>query len=97
MEIALGIVPLVIGIALALGAPVIAWFVTSHHLRQHEKQIALAAGAAAETAARYAARGAAVELRIRTLEHIVAARGIDLAEETERLRARRTRARMRSH
>ncbi|GEM_PF-1503832 len=97
MDTALGIAPLALVLAVGVAGPVLAWVATGRYLRLREKQIALAAGAAAEKAARYAASGAAMELRIRTLERIVAERGIDLADETERLRARRARARMRSH
>lgn len=56
------------------------------YMRLREKQIELAASQAAEKAARYAANGAEMEQRIRVLERIVTDRGIDLADEIERLR-----------
>jgi predicted lipid-binding transport protein (Tim44 family) len=55
-------------------------------IRLREKQIEFAAGQAAEKAARYAANGAEIEQRVRILERIVTDRGIDLADEIERLR-----------
>ncbi len=66
-------------------------------IRLREKQIEFAAGMAAEKAARYAANGAEMEQRIRVLERIVTDRGIDIADEIERLRAVPAPEKMGSH
>jgi hypothetical protein len=60
--------------------------VVDRMVRPRERQIELAAGQAAEKAARYAANGAEMEQRVRVLERIVTDRGIDIADEIERLR-----------
>lgn len=66
-------------------------------IRLREKQIEFAAGKAAEKAALYAANGAEMEQRIRVLERIVTDRGIDIADEIERLRAVPAPEKMGSH
>ncbi|MBO9574287.1 MAG: hypothetical protein J7494_00980 [Sphingobium sp.] len=68
----------------------------NRYIKLREKQIELAAGQAAEKAARYAANGAEMEQRVRVLERIVTDRGIDLADEIDRL-AMAAPEKMRSH
>ena len=88
------IIPL-IGVSI----PVVAFvsITTNRYFRLREKQIEFAAGQAAEKAARYAASGAEMEQRIRVLERIVTDRGIDIADEIERLRETSAPAKMRSN
>jgi len=69
----------------------------SHYIKLRERQIEFAASQAAEKAARYAANGAEMEQRVRVLERIVTDRGLDLAEEIERLNENREPAKLRSN
>lgn len=66
-------------------------------IRLREKQLELVAGQAAEKAARYAANGAEMEQRVRVLERIVTDRGIDLADEIDRLSDRTAPEKLRSN
>jgi hypothetical protein len=75
----------VVAVALPVGLIALSQ-VVERFVRLREKQIELAAGQAAEKAARYAANGAVMEQRVRVLERIVTDRGIDIADEIERLR-----------
>jgi hypothetical protein len=88
------IIPL-IGVSIPIFA--IGSVTINRYLRLREKQIELAAGQAAEKAARYAANGAEMEQRVRVLERIVTDRGIDIADEIERLRETPAPAKMRSN
>lgn len=55
---------------------------------RHREAMATALNAqAAERAAQYAAGGERLEQRVRVLERIVTERGIDIADEIERLRS----------
>ena len=75
----------VVAVALPVGVIALSQ-VIGRFIRLRERQIELAAGQAAEKAARYAANGAEMEQRVRVLERIVTDRGIDIADEIERLR-----------
>ncbi len=55
-------------------------------LQIKEKQLTIMSGDAAEKAAQYAAKTERLEQRMRVLERIVTDRGIDVADEIERLR-----------
>ncbi len=84
-------------IAISIPVVAIAASTVNKVIRLREKQIEFAAGQAAEKAARYAANGAEMEQRIRVLERIVTDRGIDLADEIERLRHEPEGAKMRTN
>lgn len=84
-------------LAVSLPVVAIASGTVNRYIKLRERQIAFAAGQAAEKAARYAANGAEMEQRIRVLERIVTDRGIDLAEEIERLRGLPAPEKMRSN
>lgn len=55
-------------------------------LAHREKQMELEARMVAERAAQYATQNGRLEERVRVLERIVTDRGIDLADEIDRLR-----------
>jgi ABC-type phosphate transport system auxiliary subunit len=55
-------------------------------LRLKEKQLQMQSHATAEKAAQYAAHTERLEQRVRVLERIVTDKGIDVAEEIDRLR-----------
>lgn len=84
-------------IAVSIPLVGIASVTVNRYIRLRERQIEFAAGQAAEKAARYAANGAEMEQRIRVLERIVTDRGIDLAEEIDRLRDMAAPEKIRSH
>ena len=85
-------------VAIALPVGVIALSqVVERFIRLREKQIEFAASKAAEKAARYAANGAEMEQRVRVLERIVTDRGIDIADEIERLRDMKMPEKLRSN
>lgn len=88
------IIPL-IGVCIPIVA--IASVTVNKLIRLREKQIEFAATQAAEKAARYAANGAQMEQRVRVLERIVTDRGLDLAEEIDRLNDAPELAKMRSN
>jgi hypothetical protein len=88
------IIPL-IGVCIPVVA--IASVTVNKLIRLREKQIEVAANQAAEKAARYAANGAEMEQRIRVVERIVTARGIDLSDEIDRLNGLPELAKMRSN
>ena len=58
-------------------------------LRLKEKQLQMHSTATAEKAAQYAAHTERLEQRVRVLERIVTDKGIDVADEIERLRDER--------
>ena len=86
----------VVAVALPVGVIALS-HVVERFIRLREKQIEFAASQAAEKAARYAANGAEMEQRVRVLERIVTDRGIDIADEIERLRGMKTPVKMRSN
>jgi len=56
------------------------------YLRLKEKQLQMTSDRTAEKAAQYAAHTERLEQRVRVLERIVTDKGIDVAEEIDRLR-----------
>jgi ABC-type phosphate transport system auxiliary subunit len=58
-------------------------------LRLKEKQLQMQSAQTAEKAAQYAAHTERLEQRVRVLERIVTDKGIDVADEIERLRDER--------
>lgn len=60
--------------------------VVKHWLAIKERQIDVMSRDAAEKAAQYAAQTERLEQRVRVLERIVTDKGIDVADEIERLR-----------
>lgn len=56
------------------------------HLKFKEKQLEAIGNETAEKAAQYAAQTERLEARVRVLERIVTDRGVDVAEEIEKLR-----------
>ena len=72
----------------ALCIPVfgIAYAALQRWLAFKERQLGLMSDQAAEKAARYAAQTERLEQRMRVLERIVTDKGIDVADEIERLR-----------
>jgi hypothetical protein len=62
--------------------------VMKHYLRLKERQIDAISVQSAEKAAQYAAHTERLEQRMRVLERIVTDKGIDVADEIERLRDR---------
>jgi nucleoside-triphosphatase THEP1 len=63
--------------------------VMKRYLDMKEKQIAAVTTESAEKAAQYAAHTDRLEQRVRVLERIVTDKGIDVADEIERLRDQR--------
>jgi hypothetical protein len=62
--------------------------VMKHYLALKERQIDAVTVQSAEKAAQYAAHTERLEQRVRVLERIVTDKGIDVADEIERLRDR---------
>jgi hypothetical protein len=62
--------------------------VMKHYLKLKERQIDAVTHQSAEKAAQYAAHTERLEQRMRVLERIVTDKGIDVADEIERLRDR---------
>jgi hypothetical protein len=62
--------------------------VMKHYLKLKERQIDAVSVQSAEKAAQYAAHTERLEQRMRVLERIVTDKGIDVADEIERLRDR---------
>ena len=79
----LGFFFIVVGIPVILG---IGGDMYKRHLKFKEKQLTLLSNETAEKAAQYAAHTERLEARVRVLERIVTDRGIEVAEEIERLR-----------
>ena len=78
---------------LALTIPIIAVIsalVIRPLLKLQERKLELEAKMTAEKAAQYAAHTERLEQRMRVLERIVTDKGIDVADEIERLRDQRT-------
>jgi len=78
------LIPL-LGISVGLVA-VIGGVIVKPWLAHREKQMELEAKMIAEKAAQYAVTTSSLEQRVRVLERIVTDRGIDLADEIEKLR-----------
>jgi hypothetical protein len=79
----------VIGTFFIIGLPLILIFGRStirQILEHREKRMELEARMTAEKAAQYAAHSERLEQRVRVLERIVTDKGIDVADEIERLR-----------
>ena len=75
----------ILGISVGLVA-VIGGVIVKPWLAHREKQMELEARMIAEKAAQYAAQTGGLEQRVRVLERIVTDRGIDVADEIEKLR-----------
>lgn len=75
---------------LALLIPIVAILagVMKHYLKLKEREIDAMTTQSAEKAAQYAAHTERLEQRMRVLERIVTDKGIDVADEIERLRDR---------
>jgi len=75
----------------ALLIPIVAILagVMKHYLRLKEREIDAVTTRSAEKAAQYAAHTERLEQRMRVLERIVTDKGIDVADEIERLRDQR--------
>ena len=70
---------------IALMIPIVAIW-TKHQQKIAEMQVHTTADATAEKAAQYASKITALEDRVRVLERIVTDKGIDVADEIEKLR-----------
>lgn len=79
----LGFFFIVVGIPVILG---IGSDMYKRHLKFKERQLTLLSNETAEKAAQYAAHTERLEARVRVLERIVTDRGIEVAEEIEKLR-----------
>jgi hypothetical protein len=78
-------------VLIVVGLPVILIFgqpVIRRMLEHREKRMEIEARMTAEKAAQYAAHSERLEQRVRVLERIVTDKGIDVADEIERLRDR---------
>lgn len=74
-----------------VGIPVIAGVlgdVWKRHIKFKERQLELMGAQTAEKAAQYAAHTERLEQRVQVLERIITDRGIEVADEIERLRDR---------
>ncbi|HEX9965222.1 MAG TPA: hypothetical protein VGB04_09590 [Allosphingosinicella sp.] len=76
---------------LALLIPIVAILagVMKHYLKLKEREIEAVTKQSVEKAAQYAAQTERLEQRVRVLERIVTDKGIDVADEIERLRDQR--------
>jgi hypothetical protein len=74
---------IVVGIPVILG---VVGDVAKRWIRLKERQLELMSSNTAERAAQYAAQTERLEQRVRVLERIVTDKGIDVADEIERLR-----------
>ncbi len=79
----LGFFFIVVGIPVIFG---VLGGVYKQHLKYKEKQLEAISSETAEKAAQYAAHTEQLEARVRVLERIVTDRGVDVAEEIEKLR-----------
>ena len=76
-------------VLIVVGLPVILIFgqpLMRRYMEFHEKKLEIEARLTAEKAAQYAAHTERLEQRVRVLERIVTDKGIDVADEIERLR-----------
>jgi len=79
----------VLVVLIVVGLPVILIFgqpLMRRYIQFHEKKLELEARMTAEKAAQYAAHNERLEQRVRVLERIVTDKGLELADEIERLR-----------
>ncbi len=74
---------IVVGLPVLLG---VGGDVAKRWIRFKERQLELMSNSTAERAAQYAAQTERLEQRVRVLERIVTDKGIDVADEIERLR-----------
>ena len=74
---------IVVGLPVVLG---IGYAAFERHLKFKERQLAAISSETAEKAAQYAAQTERLEARVRVLERIVTDKGVDVAEEIEKLR-----------
>lgn len=74
---------IVVGIPVLLG---VLGDVAKRWIKLKERQLELTSSQTAERAAQYAAQTERLEQRVRVLERIVTDKGIDVADEIERLR-----------
>jgi len=74
---------IVVGLPVTLG---IGYAAYERHLKFKEKQLKAITNETAEKAAQYAAHTERLEQRVRVLERIVTDKGIDVADEIEKLR-----------
>jgi septation ring formation regulator EzrA len=79
----LGFFFIVVGIPVIMG---IGFAAFERHLKFKEKQLQAITNETAEKAAQYAAATERLEARVRVLERIATDRGVDVAEEIEKLR-----------
>ena len=79
----LGFFFIVVGIPVILG---IGADMYKRHLKFKERQLEALSNETAEKAAQYAAHTERLEARVRVLERIATDRGVDVAEEIEKLR-----------
>ena len=80
---AIVILLIVVGLPVTLG---IGYAAYERHLKFKERQFKAITNETAEKAAQYAAHTERLEARVRVLERIVTDRGIEVAEEIEKLR-----------
>ncbi len=74
---------IVVGLPVILG---IGYAAFERHLKFKERQLTAITNETAEKAAQYAAQTERLEARVRVLERIATDRGVDVAEEIEKLR-----------
>ncbi|WP_439566762.1 hypothetical protein [Sphingopyxis sp.] len=79
----LGFFFIVVGIPVILG---IGGDMYRRHLKFKEKQLTLLSNETAEKAAQYAAHTERLEQRVRVLERIITDKGVEVADEIEKLR-----------
>ena len=80
---AIFILSIVVGLPFTLG---IGYAAFERHLKFKERQLKAITNETAEKAAQYAAQTERLEARVRVLERIVTDKGIDVADEIEKLR-----------
>ena len=80
---AIVILVIVVGLPVTLG---IGYAAYERHLKFKERQFKAITNETAEKAAHYAAHTVRLEARVRVLERIVTDKGIDVADEIEKLR-----------
>ena len=80
---AIVILLIVVGLPVTLG---IGYAAYERHLKFKERQFRAITNETAEKAAQYAAHTERLEARVRVLERIVTDRGVEVAEEIEKLR-----------
>ena len=92
MEFVGDVIKLMVVLFIVVGLPVILIFghpFLKRLLEHREKKMEIEARLTAEKAAQYAAHTERLEQRVRVLERIVTEKGIDVADEIEKLRDER--------